>query len=129
MRLRGLRREIGLAAIVLLTCAGVALAQAPGTGAIKGMVYDPSGLAVQNAQVTIVNASTNVIRSATTTSAGVFTVSLLTPGSYLVSVSAPGFESKSSESAKVVVSETTTIEFQLSVAKVGVNVRVDSNTE
>src|SRR5450631_4042185 len=129
MRLRNLWREVCVVAPVLVTLAGVALGQTPGTGAIKGTVYDPSGRTIQNAQVTVVNASTNVARSATTTSAGVFTVSLLTPGSYMVSVNAPGFEVKSADSINVVVSETATVEFRLSVAKVGVNVKVESNAE
>ncbi len=38
-----------------ITAAGLlvstVLGQAPGTGAIRGTVYDPSGLAIQNAHV------------------------------------------------------------------------------
>src|SRR5664279_14233 len=47
----------------------------------------------------------------------------------MVSVNAPGFELKSADSINVVVSETATVEFRLSVAKVGVNVKVESNAE
>jgi hypothetical protein len=129
MRLDELRRDCGVLAIVLLVLVGFSLGQAPGTGAIKGTVYDPTGLTVQDARVTVANQSTNITRSATTTLSGVFTVSLLTPGSYLVTVSAPGFEAQTADLVRVVVSETTALEFRLSLAKVGVSVRVEPNAE
>lgn len=60
-----------------------------GTGAIAGAVIDPSGRAVVHAAVSAVSESTGVKRTATTGAEGAFTVSLLSPGAYTVTVSAP----------------------------------------
>lgn len=79
--------------LVLLTLAvGSLRAQAPGTGAITGSVHDPAGLVVANATVSAVSESTDVTRTATTNSVGVFTMTLLLPGTYSVTVSDPDLQ-------------------------------------
>lgn len=127
MRLASLRIELMalLAAVLTLAAAG----QTPGTGAVRGTVYDPAGLAVQGANVAVTNESTNISRSAVTTSSGSFAVSLLPPGYYTLTVLEPGFERKVAKSVGVVVSETSVIEFHLSLARVGVSVEVAPNVE
>ncbi len=104
-------------------------AQAPGTGAIIGRVYDPAGLVVSGAQVTVMNDSTQVMRSISTAPTGEFTVPLLTPGLYSVTVTAAGFDDKAAHAVDVVVSETSVIEFHLSVASVGASIVVDPTVE
>ena len=52
------RRAFAIAATAFFTSA--VLGQAPGTGAIKGTVYDPSGAVVQNARVTVASEATRV---------------------------------------------------------------------
>src|SRR5665213_637827 len=86
------RYRIHAALAALLLGAGTLCAQAPGTCAIMGTVHDPAGLVVANAAVSASNESTGTARSATSNSAGVFTFMLLSPGTYTVAVSAPGFE-------------------------------------
>ena len=115
--------------LLLLMIFGIAVAQTPGTGAIRGAVYDPSGLSIQFAQVKIENDLTNAARSAMTNSAGVFTVPLLSPGTYSITVDAPGFAEKSMKSINVVVSETSVVEFHLAVASVGERVNVEPSLE
>jgi hypothetical protein len=129
MRHTSLRFDLTNLAMILIALAGTALGQAPGTGAIRGTVFDPTGRAVQGAQVTVVSDSTRISRPSTTTSAGIFTVALLTPGSYTVSVSAPGFEEEIAQSVNVTVSETNVLNVHLSIAHVGVNVQVTPNME
>ena len=109
MRRNDPRRILCALVFKLLIMASAVFAQAPGTGAVRGTVYDPSGLTIENAKVTVVGESTNSTRTATTNSAGVFTVPLLTPGSYLVTVSSPGFEAKTASAVNVVVSETSAV--------------------
>ena len=55
--------------------------QTPGTGAIKGNVFDPAGLPIAAARVFLVNESTNTSRAVDTNAEGLFTASLLAPGS------------------------------------------------
>ena len=104
-------------------------AQAPGTGAIKGTVYDPSSSAVQNAQVTVVSDETGISRTSVTDASGLFEVPLLTPGAYSVTIRSAGFADKSVRSINVVVSETAVVDFHLSVASVGTNIYVEPAIE
>jgi Carboxypeptidase regulatory-like domain/TonB dependent receptor/TonB-dependent Receptor Plug Domain len=104
-------------------------AQTPGTGAIVGTVHDPSGLAVAGAMVSAVDESTDLARSAATNSAGVFTMPLLSPGGYTVTVSSPGFAEGALHEVRVVVGETSSIEFKLALKSVNVSVAVTADTE
>ena len=104
-------------------------AQTPGTGAIHGTVFDPSGRIVSNAQVSVENEATHASRTVATGASGGFTVPLLIPGSYSLAVKVAGFEEKDAHSVPVVVSETSTLEFHLTIAKAGVTVEVTADTE
>lgn len=104
-------------------------AQAPGTGAIRGTVYDTSSSIIQNASVTLVSESTGGTRTASTDASGSFSFSLLTPGSYSVTVESSGFAAKTATSVSVVVSETRVVDFHLSVASAATNVYVSPSVE
>jgi hypothetical protein len=129
MNIHDLRRNVCALALGLVIPAAAASGQAPGTGAITGSVYDPSGLVVSSARVSVVNDSTRVSRSTFTAPTGEFTVSLLAPGSYSVTVYVSGFEQKTARAVNVVVSEISVIEFHLAVASVGVSIQVDPTIE
>src|SRR5258708_29242898 len=90
-----------------------AQAQAPGTGAISGQIYDASGAFVGNARVTVVNEGTNWSRSVTATAEGLFRVPLLAPGNYSVLVDATGFRQKTLPSIHVIISETAVVNVRL----------------
>ncbi len=61
-------------------------------GSIQGTITDPSGAEVPDAQVTISSPETGYTHTLTTDKAGYYSLGPLTPGSYLISVSAPSFE-------------------------------------
>ena len=103
--------------------------QTPGTGAIKGNVYDPAGLPIANAHVLVVNESTKISRTVDTTDEGVFTAPLLTPGAYSVRVQQPGLEEKGDHTVQVAVGETSFLSVHLSIATAGENVEVNSDIE
>jgi hypothetical protein len=92
-------------------------------------VFDPAGRTVSNALVSVENEATHASRSVATDGSGVFTVPLLTPGSYSLFVKVTGFDEKDAHSITVVVSETSTLEFHLAIAKSGVTVEVTADTE
>ena len=69
-----------------------------GSAAIEGVVKDQNGAVVQGATVVIKNKDTNLERTVTTTSNGVFSASVLPVGSYVVTTKASGF----AEAAKAV---------------------------
>jgi len=62
------------------------------TGTLRGQVFDPTGAAVPNAQVTATNQETGVSVRITTTSAGTYSFPSLIPGLYRVGVEAKGFK-------------------------------------
>jgi iron complex outermembrane receptor protein len=77
-----------------------AYAQAP-NGAITGVVRDPGGAAVADADVTATNAATGASRSAVTGPDGAFVIAELAPGSYTVSASLVGFRRATVEGVQV----------------------------
>jgi Carboxypeptidase regulatory-like domain/TonB dependent receptor len=99
-------------------------AQDAATGAISGVVYDPSNRVVTNAEVLAVNEATHISRSIATTSEGVFRVPLLPPGTYSVTVKVAGFAVNTSQSIHVTVSETTSLNVTLAIAGVNQSVQV-----
>src|SRR5882762_257986 len=62
------------------------------TGTLRGQIFDPTGAAVPNAQVTATNQETGVSVKITTTSAGTYSFPSLIPGLYKVEVEAKGFK-------------------------------------
>ena len=101
---------------VLLLLPLVLHAQAPGTGAIRGVVLDPSGRAVTNATVVIENRATHAQRIVHTSGSGEYAVALLLPGNYSATATAKGFAHARAASVMVVVSETSTVNFHLVIA-------------
>ena len=76
------------------------------SGTIVGHVTDPSGAVVVAAQVSVTNVDTQDVRTASTNGAGDYTVPLLQPGRYKVTVIAPGFKSATQEGIVVNVDQT-----------------------
>ena len=61
------------------------------TGTINGTVTDATGSVIPAIKVEVVNQNTGLKRTATGSEIGTFTVSLLPPGIYTVSVTKDGF--------------------------------------
>src|ERR1035441_10031887 len=123
------RRSSALWVMCLLALAVKAFGQTPGTGAISGVVYDPSNRVIANADVQTVNEATHVSRSVFTTTEGLFRFPLLPPGSYTVTVKATGFAGHISQSILVTASETSSLNVTLAVAGVNASVQVASDAE
>src|SRR6185437_4852145 len=83
-------RSLWLLLSVLLV-SSLALAQRD-LGTITGSIIDATGAAVPNAKVTITNTATGVSYDTVTTSAGAYTRPAINPGTYTVTVEAPGFQ-------------------------------------
>ena len=89
-------------------------AQTGGTGALTITVTDPTGAVIVGASVKVANAA-GLTRSETTGTNGSYTFTLLPPGNYTVSISAPGFSSIDVPSVTVNVTETHVLNQQLTV--------------
>ena len=123
------KRYLAAFTTAFLLLASASLGQAPGTGAISGVVSDPASRPVANADVLVVDDATHLSRAAQTTSEGVFRVPLLPPGTYDVTVKAPGYVAHTSTSVLVTVSETSSLTVTLAVAGATTNIQVSSNTD
>lgn len=62
-------------------------------GTLTGNVTDPAGAAIPNAHVTATEVQTSVVRNADTNEVGKYLFTNLLPGTYKVTVAAPGFQS------------------------------------
>ncbi len=97
-------------------------------GTFNGTVTDPSGAVVPGATVKAVNVATNVEIQAQTTSAGVYRMPYLPPGTYRLTVSAPGFKTAVRENVVLSVAQTLTVDFALEVGAVTDTVTVSAET-
>jgi len=94
-----------------------ALAQSQTTGRIDGTVKDQNGAVIVGAAVTVTSLATAEERKATTDKEGYYAVPLLSPGTYRVRITASGFN-PFLDVARVVITETTTLNAELTVAGV-----------
>ena len=121
-------RKYLAALATFLLLAKVGSGQTPGTGAISGVVVDSSNRTLAQAEVQAVNEATHVSRSVTTTAEGVFRVTLLSPGTYDVTVKHSGFAVNTSHAIQVAVSETTSLNVALAVAGESEIVQVEGSS-
>lgn len=104
--------------LFLLVSSLAALAQTQTTGRISGSVRDEKGAVIAGAQVSVSNKATGDARTVTTDEEGNYAVPLLAPGLYQVSIKANGFKQSNFENVRVVITETTTINAELTVGAV-----------
>ena len=89
---------------LLLGVAGVASAQQV-FGSILGTITDPSGSAVNNAHITITEVNKGTSFDVTTNESGNYTKGQLIPGTYKVTIEAPGFSKVTSNDITVQVDQ------------------------
>jgi len=101
---------------------GSARAQSP-TGTISGVVTDPTGAALSEARVSIVNSATGQIRALTTSGEGHYSAAALAPSVYTVTVEAIGFK-QIDRDAIVEAGTTTTVDLTLELGEMSESVTV-----
>jgi hypothetical protein len=120
-------RSLRLALFVFLISLTPLLAQTSFTS-VRGTVTDASGALIPNAQVTLRNIATNAEVSGTSDSTGLYQFPQLTPGTYTMTVTAPGF-ANSSKQAQLLVNQPATINFQLGVNQTSQTVNVSAEAQ
>lgn len=104
--------------LLLLGFAFCGTAQAQSTASLNGTVTDPSGNAVPNAKVSVINEATNVASNSQTDAVGSFLFPSLPIGLYRIEVTAPGFETGVVKDLKLEVASVVTKNVQLKVGQV-----------
>jgi hypothetical protein len=104
-----------LIALIFLVSPVLVRSQTANTGTVLGVVTDPSGAVVPGADVELKDAATGTVRTTATNEAGRFTFVAVKPGTYSVTVSAPGFQKSVVGSQVVEVSKSYTLNFSLKI--------------
>ena len=97
-------------------------------GSIGGTVFDASGALVSQAKITIHNDATNADFHLTSDSSGGFKAPLLEPGTYTVTVDAPGLSEYRVTAVTVLVGQTTAVTPHLQAGEVNTTVSVTAGT-
>jgi hypothetical protein len=113
-----------LSIVLFLATSGGIAAYGQSTARLSGIVTDPSGAAVPQAQVTVRNLFTGGDRVVSSDSAGQYAVPSLQPGNYSVTVHAPGFADFKVASLTLLVDQSVTANAKLGIASAGTIVQV-----
>ena len=127
-----LRWRLALVALLTLSfaiCVPSVMAQSAGTSGLTGTITDPSGAAIPNVTVSIVNNDTGQSRTSTTGSDGNYKFTLLPPGNYKVRFAAPGFKTSEVGSTTLSVTETQQLDRTLEVGAQAEQVTVEAAAE
>ena len=117
-----IKRIIRIVLIVFLATSAC-LAQ-ESRGKLSGRVTDPSGAAVADAQVQVINTQTGVVIAARTNDQGLFTAPFLVPSVYSVTVEHAGFKKLVRQSVAVEVGSEVQLDLSLTVGQVSQQVKV-----
>ncbi len=112
-----------LATAAVLSLAAPALSQSY-YGTLKGLVKDPSGAAISNAEVTLTDKDTQIVRKSTTNGSGEYVFNAVDPGTYEVSITTTGFEKYIRAGIIVATQQTVQLDIPLTVGSFSIVVEV-----
>ena len=108
--------------VTLLWPAILAVAQSPSTS-LRGTISDPSGAVVAKAQLSLVNGENGFTQTRAADDQGEYQFQQLPPGTYTVTVQAPGFVHES-HSVVLMINQPATVNFSLHMEAATVNINV-----
>jgi len=108
---------------VAILCASQARAQVAGA-TLSGTVTDPSGAAIADAKVTILNKATGQMREATAGSGGFYSVPNLLPGVYDITITAAGFSASKQSDITLTVGAQQVLNVALKIGEANQTVEV-----
>jgi len=117
------------AVVMCLLAAQMAIAQGAATGDLHVLVKDTKGGAVANAVVTVRNVAKGLERTGSGDGQGGYSVRQLPPGTYAVTVTAPGFGAVEDPNVNITVGQVAELPFELAVATGKEVVEVSSQAE
>ena len=124
-----IRQRLGLCMLIgaiILTLSQTAGAQM-GEGQLTGKVSDPTGASISGAAVALTETNTQSKYNTVTSDQGLYRFPELAPGTYQVSVSAPGFQQSVQTGIVVSVSDTAVLNVALTVGATTQSVTVAAN--
>ncbi len=112
--------------LCVLAAAGIASAQ---TAQITGRITDSSGAVVVGASVEVTATATGLLRKATSNNEGYYSVPLLQPGSYRMTVRVNGFKPEGREGIKLEISQVARLDYALEIGSVTESVEVSAGAQ
>lgn len=122
--LHKISRSVLAAVLLLAACAGSLGYAQEITARISGQITDAAGAVVPNSEVTLTNINTRETRTAQTDADGYYTLTLIQPGTYDLSVKVQGFKEYLSKGLEVSVNDRKTINVELEAGSVTETVTV-----
>jgi hypothetical protein len=113
---------------LIVLCAGAACLAQTGTTSIRGVLTDKSGAAIVGANVTLASTEQSLQREAKSDATGEYRFLGLPPGSYNVTVTAPGFR-QLQKRFDLLVNVPVTQNFQLAVGSTEEKVEISAEAE
>ncbi len=114
-----------ISALIALALAAVCVAQR--TTEVSGRVTDASQAVITNATVTVTNVDTSIERTTASNELGYYSVPLLPPGNYQITVKHDGFRPITRSGVTLVVDQTARVDFVMEVGAVTEKVEVTAN--
>jgi Carboxypeptidase regulatory-like domain len=121
-----LKRLCSVLILGIATFQAIHLSAQTTSGLITGLITDPTGAVIADAQVSITNQATGQVRTTKTEANGAYTVPLLPPGVYNLSVVKDGFARQDRQNVSLEVNQSDTINAVLGVASNSQTVNVTS---
>ena len=122
----GIGIKAGLLCLAGMLCSVAVHAQSSTQGAIAGTVEDATEAVIPNATVTVHNNGTNAEQKYAVDASGYFKDPLLEPGTYTVTIAAPGFKEYRAATVTVQVGQLTNLQPRLTIGAADQVVEVSS---
>ncbi len=122
---RALVAAIGMALMTALL-SPLGLHAQSSSATISGTVTDETGAVIQDAKILLVNEATNAGQTTISGAAGNFRIINIPPGSYSIMVTKSGFSGVQQTHLTLLVNQTATLAFQLSIGKTQQTVSVSA---
>jgi len=121
-------RALSKVFVLLLLVQSILTSGAAGqaTTSLRGTVTDPSGKAVAGASVVLSSAEIKTVRNVTTGDQGEYQILLVPPGTYVLSVTAPGFRRHEQKDLALLVNTPATVNVELKIGATNETVTVTS---
>src|SRR5213593_5002846 len=116
-------RSMVSSSVLFVTLISPLGAQAP-SGEISGVLSDPTAAVVPGVTITLINPSTNAVRSVPTNEAGLYVIRAIPPGVYNLKAELPGFRTVERRNIEVQVGSSNRIDVTLEIGEVNSIVEV-----
>jgi outer membrane receptor protein involved in Fe transport len=113
--LKGIRKSIILATLMVLVVATLVQGQQAASATLTGTIKDPNGALVSGARVSATHKVTGTTRETTANENGAFVITNLATGLYDIKVSATGFEERTVSQITLQVGQTSSLDISLSI--------------